>query len=106
MSETQGRGDAPRFVIPLPGGKVARVPLEVLERYVDPEARTWHGSGESGPDVTAHSVAVDARTGASAWHTDWELGQCEYTDEGGFPQTAYVWHRHPLGNEYTEIYQQ
>ena len=25
--------------------------------------------------------------------------------ESGFPRTAYAWHRHPLGTEYTEVYQ-
>ena len=27
---------------------------------------------------------VDPSTGVSDWHTDWELGDCEYTDESGF----------------------
>ncbi len=92
------------FSIPLPGGRVARVPLETLERHVDPNARIAHGT-EADDDVTAHSMSVDPTTGASVWHTDWELGQCDYTDESGFTQSAYAWHRHPLGNEYTEIYQ-
>ena len=48
---------------------------------------------------------LGSATGASVWHTEWELGQCDYTDESGFPQSAYAWHRHPLGTEYTEIYQ-
>ena len=93
------------FSIPLPGGRVARVPIDVLEQYIDPSARLAHGNGADEDDVTAHSMSVDPTTGASVWHTDWELGQCDYTDENGFPQSAYVWHRHPLGNEYTEIYQ-
>ncbi|MRG91214.1 hypothetical protein [Polyangium spumosum] len=93
------------FSIPLPGGRVARVPIDVLEQYVDPSARLAHGAAEAEEDVTAHSMSVDPTTGASIWHTDWELGQCDYTDENGFPQSAYAWHRHPLGNEYTEIYQ-
>ncbi len=92
------------FSIPLPGGVVARVPLSVLEQYVDPEATLAHGAGAE-DDVTAHSMSIDPATGASTWHTDWELGQCDYTDENGYPQSAYAWHRHPLGNEYTEIYQ-
>jgi len=97
--------DKAAFSIPLPGGRVARVPLTVLEQYVDPAAHLAHGSTAVEDDVTAHSMTVDPTTGASTWHTDWELGQCDYTDENGFPQSAYAWHRHPLGNEYTEIYQ-
>jgi hypothetical protein len=92
------------FSIPLPGGRVARVPVAMLEEHVDPTARIAHGT-EAEDDVTAHSMSIDPTTGASVWHTDWELGQCDYTDENGFPQSAYAWHRHPLGNEYTEIYQ-
>lgn len=92
------------FSIPLPGGRVARVPLEILEKHVDPQARIAHGA-EAEDDVTAHGASVEPRTGASSWHSEWELGQCDFTDEGGYPQSAYVWHRHPLGSEYTEIYQ-
>ena len=96
----------PVFLVLLPGGRVARVPLAVLEQYVDPTAQLAHGVAVAEQeDVTPHSMSIDPTTGASVWHTDWELGQCEYTDENGFPQSAYVWHRHPLGNEYTEIYQ-
>ena len=95
-----------RFIIPLPGGRVARVPVDILERYVDRTAKNHHGPGEDqADDVTGHSMTIDPQTGASTWHTEWELGHCDYTDESGFHQTAYVWHRHPLGTEYTEIYQ-
>lgn len=94
-----------RFNIPLPGGRVARIPVAVLEQYIDSSARVAHNPSHEEDDVTAHSASVDPQTGASTWHTEWELGYCEYTDEGGFPQTAYVWHRHPMGTEYTEIYQ-
>jgi hypothetical protein len=97
------------FLVPMPGGRVARVPVSVLESLVDPEARVTHGPGSSAgdgaDDVSMHSASIDPTTGASAWHTEWELGQCDFTDETGFPQSAYVWHRHPLGTEYTEIYQ-
>ena len=140
--------DEVRFTIPMPGGKVARVPVSVLKQYIDGGAHSVHtethsgasqspqpagGSttttirtgdgmitiniyaqrgevaieqkhGEADDDVTAHSLSVDPTTGTSEWHTDWELGQCDYTDETGFPQTAYAWHRHPFGTEYTEIY--
>jgi hypothetical protein len=56
-------------------------------------------------DVSAHSLSVDASTGTSEWHTDWEFGECEYTDESGFPQRLQAWHRHPFGTEYAEIYE-
>lgn len=131
------------FTIVLPGGRVARVPYGVLERYVEEGARSQHGSDAApgGPDerthepdpaggsmitinvyadsgkvaihrkqpeeddVVAHSMSVDPATGTSEWHTDWEQGQCEYTDESGFPRTAYAWHRHPFGTEYTELFE-
>lgn len=44
MSQQQSEGTEPRFLIPLPGGRVARVPLEVLERYVSDEARAQHAT--------------------------------------------------------------
>jgi hypothetical protein len=93
------------FLIPMPGGRTAKVPLSVLERYVDPAAVLYHADGGARDDVAAHSMTIDPNTGASSWHTDWELGPCDYTDESGYPQSAYAWHRHPLGTEYTEIYQ-
>lgn len=102
MAETS-RDD--RFIVPLPGGRIARIPLSVLEQYVDPSAQSAHTAEHASDDVTAHSASIDPTTGASVWHTDYELGQCDYTDDNGFPHSAYVWHRHPLGTEYTEIYQ-
>ena len=93
------------FLIPMPGGRVARVPVALLESMVDPAARSAHGPEAANDDVSVHSASIDPTTGASVWHTDWELGQCDFADEAGFPQSAYVWHRHPLGTEYTEIYQ-
>jgi hypothetical protein len=93
------------FLVPMPGGRVARVPVSMLESLVDPSARLAHGAESASEDVSMHSASIDPMTGASAWHTEWELGQCDYTDESGFLQSAYVWHRHPLGTEYTEIYQ-
>lgn len=62
------------------------------------------GGGEDDRSFSAHNATVDPMTGASVWHTDWEQGWCTYTDEAGFPQTAYIWHRHPLGTEYAEAY--
>jgi hypothetical protein len=133
--------DEPRFTIPLPGGKVAKLPATVLAEYTQPDARAAHarpvkkagkkvtaggvtinifageGSAEAAPvrvdvhhgegdnDVVAHSLAVDPSTGVSDWHTDWEYGECEYTDEAGFPQRISAWHRHPFGTEYAELYE-
>ncbi len=94
------------FVIPLPGGRVAKVPLSVLEQHVATGVTLGHDPAARHDDVTAHSMSVDQATGTSVWHTEWELGACEYTDEGGYHQTAFAWHRHPLGTEYTEIFQQ
>jgi hypothetical protein len=92
------------FAIPLPGNRVAHVPLEVLEQYAVKGASLGH-SPEPENDVTAHNMVVDHTTGASVWHTEWELGPCDYADENGFPQHAFVYHRHPLGTEYTEIFE-
>ncbi len=92
-------------MIHLPGGKVARVPLEALLPYVVAPERAGHPPDAADFDVSAHSASIDPATGASVWHTEWELGQCDFTDESGYPASAYVWHRHPLGTEYTEIYQ-
>ena len=96
---------SPDFLLPLPGDRVARVPLEVLERYVDGKASLTHGPDVAAQDVTAHNMSIDAATGTSSWHTEWELGPCDFMDDNGFPQHAYAWHRHPLGTEYTEVYQ-
>ncbi len=139
------------FSIPLPGGKVARIPEDVVKQYIQKDARVAHGpapskpapashaqaaggqpntttiqagesmitiniyagqgevaivqQGEADDDVVAHSLSVDAATGMSDWHTDWEFGECEYTDEAGFPQRIQGWHRHPFGTEYSEIYE-
>jgi hypothetical protein len=90
------------FMIHLPGGRVARVPASALEPFIDPRAKVAHPPDG---DVTQHSASLDPATGASTWHTEWELGQCDFTDDAGNLTSAYVWHRHPLGTEYTEIYQ-
>ena len=93
------------FIIHLPGGRVARLPAEVVDRFIisaEDASRIAHPPND---DVLAHSASIDASTGASAWHTEWEYGPCDYTDEAGNLQSAYAWHRHPLGTEYTELYQ-
>lgn len=157
------------FKIPLTGGRVAVVPVSVLDQYVveaascahaeplpaappasadearaarepraaAPHVLAWpggcaevqrsaagitiniHTSGPGRPDVTAespdslragpvvaHSLSYDAHTGASDWHTDFELGDCVVVDPAtGFLQTFQnVWHNHPLGTEYAELY--
>ncbi len=96
----------PRFTIPMPGGRVARVPVAVLEQYIAEGARCTHASdGEDDCAVSAHHLVTDAHTGSNEWHTDWELGECEYMDEAGFPQRKQCYHRHPFGTEYAEIYE-
>jgi hypothetical protein len=104
------RGETPNpetalFAIPLPGNRVAHVPLHVLEQYVVDGAALGHGPETLSNDVTAHNMIVDHTTGTSVWHTEWELGPCDYADDNGFPQHAFVYHRHPLGTEYTEIFE-
>ena len=134
------------FRIVLPGGKVARVPYEVLEKHIEPGLEAQHspdavagdighgahrasrrgdgevdggsGRGRDEPvptsadlaahdanDVTAHHLAVDARTGISDWHLDYEQGPCEFVDDAGRTRNGYLWHRHPFGTEYTEIFE-
>ena len=72
--------------------------------YTGRDTSTETLAAEADDDVVAHSLSVDATTGMSEWHTDWEFGECEYTDDTGFPQRIQGWHRHPFGTEYSEIY--
>ena len=98
--------DDPKFLIPLPGGRVARVPLSVLEQHVDAAVRAVHDpSGAEAGEVEAQEMSQDPNTGQAFWHTDWEMGACTYNDDSGFPRNGFCWHRHPLGNSYTEIMQ-
>ena len=64
------------FTIPLPGGRVARVPLAELLRHVDPEARAHHGPEEQvdPADVSFHSVVIEYGDGDKIIlrHTDLE----------------------------------
>lgn len=102
---TEEQKPAPRVAIPLPGGKVARVPVEVLMQYVEEGARAAHAGEPDDADVTAHDLQVDASTGVSDFHTDWEQGDCYWDDGSGTAQRIYAWHRHPFGTEYTEIWE-
>ena len=88
----------------LPGGRVARVPLTVLESYYVEGLKPAHEPGAES-DVTAHNMIIDPATGTSVWHTDAAMGNCEYVDENGYQHTAYALHCHPFGTEYTEILQ-
>ncbi len=86
----------------LPGGRVARVPLSVLETYHVEGLVPAHGLDPEN-DVTAHNMVIDQATGANVWHTDAVVGSCEYVDEAGVTTTTYALHCHPFGTEYTEI---
>lgn len=123
----QDETESPKFLVPLPGGRVARVPLQVLEAHVVAGAASVHAtlapttlaSAENGTkhgisdrteatedrSVAAHSMSPDTTTGTASWHTDWEFGECETIDESGFPQRLQAWHRHPFGTEYAELFE-
>jgi hypothetical protein len=90
------------LLIPLPGGGVARVPAAVLEQYRVDSAQLGHPP-ESSRDVTAHNQSIDTQ-GSPVWHTEFELGICDYVDANGFPRHEYAWHNHPFGTEYTELF--
>jgi hypothetical protein len=87
--------------IPLPGGRVARVPLSILESYAAAGVALTHSPNPE--DVTAHHMAVDTSAGTNHWHSDAEWGHCEFADENGTHQTGYVLHFHPFGTEYAEV---
>ena len=89
--------------MPLPSGRTARIPLDVLEAYAVSGLELAHDPDESAEDVTAHGTIVDAMTGTEVWHTDVEYGRCEYVDEAGYHHATYAFHCHPFGTEYTEI---
>lgn len=95
----------PRFAIPLPGGRVARVPADVLLAFAEEGARLVHDNDDDDEDVIAHDMKPDPVTGVSEYHTDWERGDCYYDDGSGVPQRIMAWHRHPFGTEYSEIYE-
>jgi hypothetical protein len=95
------------FAIPLPGGRIARIPASVVEQHAVSDGRCVHTDAGDEEDavVSAHHFTVDATAGAHEWHTDWEFGECEFVDEAGFPQRKHAWHRHPFGTEYAELYE-
>ena len=67
--------DEPRFTIVLPGGKVARIPKDVILQYVEAGAEAKHAPIEASDehdDVVAHDMKQDPATGQSDYHTDWE----------------------------------
>ena len=98
------RDEEGRWVrVPMPGGRVARVPLTLLEGYVVDGLALAHDLAPAADDVTEHGMAVDPMTLANVWHTDVEYGPCEYIDESGYHHTTIAHHCHPFGTEYTEI---
>ncbi len=98
--------DTRHLIIALPGGRVARIPAEILEGYVVSDGTCVHGDpGEEDVGVSAHHLSVDATIGSHEWHADFELGECDYLDASGFPQRKNTWHRHPFGTEYAELYE-
>lgn len=80
--------------VTLPDGRLACVPMHVLSLYLDDD------------DVTEHSLFVDPDTGAVDFHIEYELGDCIAVDPitGQVQEYAQVWHRHPFGTDYAELY--
>lgn len=103
---TSERKEPAAFKIPLSGGRVALIPIEIAEKYITSGAVAHDPANKevgADRDVTAHSLSIDD-TGASEWHSEYELGECIYTDASGMTHEVYGWHCHPLGTEYTEMY--
>ena len=105
MQKSEGKTSA-MVRIPLPGGRVARVPITVLETYVVDGLHLAHDPSTPTNDVTAHGMVVDQATMTNVWHTDVEYGPCEYVDENGYHHATVAYHCHPFGTEYTEIVSQ
>lgn len=57
--------DAPRMLIPIPGGRTARVPMSVLEQYVDGNAQPAHAVRSPVPAAEV-PAAAPAATSAPA----------------------------------------
>jgi len=96
------------------GKGAVRLPLALVESFIDANARPGHGKKAKRIRRGARSKGLSASRsdggGGSEWengettfHTDYEYGDCEYTDESGFVTQAEQWHNHPHGTEYTEI---
>ena len=69
MAETKNE----LFTIPLPGGRVARVPISVLEQYLAPEARSFHTEAAAEEDVTSPTFTLVHEyrgPGANLFHID------------------------------------
>jgi len=101
MTTQQAERQSMMVQVMLPGGRVARVPLTVLESYFVDGLQPAHDPAL--PDVTAHDMIIDQATGTNVWHTDAIYGPCEYIDENGNHQSTIALHCHPFGTEYTEI---
>ena len=53
--------------------------------------------------ISFHQKQVDSNN--LEWHIEWEEGPCNSVDDNGeLIEYDNVWHRHPLGNEYAEIW--
>ncbi|MFO0548101.1 MAG: hypothetical protein U0271_06920 [Polyangiaceae bacterium] len=86
---------APRFTLLLPGNRVAKIPIEVVEQYIDPRGTAVHDPNK---------VNLKHEDEEGQWHTDYEYGDCLCTTSNG-PKQMQTWHRHPLGTEYAEAYE-
>lgn len=96
------------------GKGAVRMPLALVESFIDAEARPGHGMTAKGNRGGGRSKGLSASPiggpGGADWgdseasfHADYEYGECEYTDESGFVTQAEQWHNHPHSTEYTEI---
>ncbi|MFP6683187.1 MAG: hypothetical protein VB934_00670 [Polyangiaceae bacterium] len=96
------------------GKGAVRLPLALVESFIDAEARPGHGKTAKRKRGAGRSKGLSAsgrggesgsewENGEATFHTDYEYGECEYTDESGFVTQAEQWHNHPHGTEYTEI---
>lgn len=88
--------ERPRFTLVLPGNRVAKIPVSVIEQYIDAHATAVHGM-----EGTANLKHQDE---SAEWHNDYEYGECFY-DKGLGVTRAVTWHRHPFGSEYAELYE-
>lgn len=92
----------PRFVIALPGGRVAAIPAAIVEQHIDPGAVRSHAPPPAPDRKPFKSNSLDQE---GEFHVDWEFGDFSYVDEAGVEQPLYDWHRHPTGTDYAELYE-